>query len=120
MTSREEKKIRKNIIDLLKEKDNFKTNDEILIDELVYHLSIIEAAKADIRTTGLMYNATRDEGKQPYYVINQAYSVIKESTKIVQSIFRQLAIAPVDRLKSKPVDDSTEDGLTNLNKFLNG
>lgn len=120
MTSREEKRIRKNIVDLLEEKDNFRKADEILIDELVYHLSIIEAAKADIRTNGLMYNATRDPDKQPYFVINQAYSIEKESTKIVQSIFRQLAIAPVDRLKVKPVHNKDEDSLNNLNNFLNG
>lgn len=107
--------LRDAIIKLLQEKKLFESTDSTLLDELEYQLHLMDAAKEDIVKRGIQINvrATGD----PFYQLNQSVSVVHKCMRNVQSIYRQLAIAPQDRAKLKMNDD--EDPMRNFENFMN-
>jgi len=108
--------LKNSIIELLKEKKLFENTDLTLLDELEYQMLLMDEAKEDIKTRGIQINVRADG--DPFYQLNQSVSVVHKCTRNVQSIYRQLAIAPQDRAKLKMNTD--EDPLSDFNKLMAG
>ncbi|HYG03028.1 MAG TPA: P27 family phage terminase small subunit [Chryseosolibacter sp.] len=109
------------IITYLKKVNQFEQSDITLIDELVYQLELVNEAKRDIAQRGQMINL-RKTGEEPYYQINFSVSIIQKATKIIQSIYKQLGLDVVSRLKRSKQDSQQEekkDALSLLNQIVN-
>jgi hypothetical protein len=88
------------VIDLLKKQNMFEQADMTLLDELVYQIQMLNEAKIDIVTRGQMVNLRKSED-DPFWQINFSVSIVQKSTKIIQSIYRQLGIDVVSRMKKE-------------------
>jgi len=116
--SMKSKTFKKDLIKILKEKKNYEKSDDILIDEMLFQLSMLADAKEDVITRGIQINVRKDQDAPPFYNLNQSVSVVFQATKQVQSLYRQLGLSPNDRLKLKL--DKVEANAFDLQKFLNG
>jgi P27 family predicted phage terminase small subunit len=113
MTAKE-KKLHKQIVSVLKDKNLYEPSDEILIDELIFLQSIIASSKADITAHGILVNVRADGS--PLYQVNQAVSVYRDSLKSLVTICTKLGITPQERSKLKLIEKRSD---FDLNGFLN-
>ena len=112
-------KLKKEIIRILKREKLYESTDLTLIDELIFNIELIAEAKADVKKRGININLRNDEDN-PFYQLNNSLSVIQKSTKIIQSLYSQLGIDVITRIKKadKKVEDKKGDALDRLNELL--
>lgn len=103
MSTTKQKKLRKQITDLLIDKGLFEKPDEVLIDELLYQQYLIEESKQSIKNYGIMINIRPDD-QSPYFQVNQAVSVYRDSVKSLVTICTKLGITPQERSKLKLIE----------------
>jgi P27 family predicted phage terminase small subunit len=108
------KTFKKDLVKILKSKNNYEKTDDLLIDELLFHISLLSDAKQDVIDNGFMINVRKDPDAPPLFNQNQSVSVVFQATKQVQSLIRQLGLSPADRLKLRIKDKKA----FNLNSFL--
>jgi P27 family predicted phage terminase small subunit len=115
MTEKDLTRLKKDIVTLLKEKKLYEKTDLTLLEELVYQFQLMIIAKSDIQLRGIQVNV-REYG-EPLMQLNQSVSVVQKCTRTIQSLYRQLSIAPQDRarLKMNVEDDPQND----FDKFMN-
>ena len=106
-----DKKLKADIIELMRDKGIYENTDANLINELIYNLYISREAKAAIAAHGIMVNVRADPDAPPLYQVNQAVGIYNQAIKAVLTIFTKLSINPQEReklgLASKEVDDPT-------------
>lgn len=111
MSDKEQKKIRTEIVKALKQKDDYeKDSDDILINELLFNLEMVSAAKDDIRLRGTIQDIGKDK---PYYQVNNSISVYHSATDKILRILKQLGFK-----KEVKDTDGKETALDSLSKLL--
>lgn len=96
------------IIEYLEDLGLYQKVDEYLIDSFIDNLAIIEQAKTELLTTGILINIARPENN-PYYQQSPAISILNSATKNVLNLSRKLALSPLDRANLK-ITIEEEDG----------
>lgn len=103
MNKNEQTRIKREVAKLLKEKDNYKKLDDVLIGELIMWLEI-----SDFNKTTLMSDPTNW----------QALTTAAMASKQIQSILTKLNITPQERVRKTKGDENKKSEF-DLNKFLN-
>ena len=93
------KKIKEIIIQFLSEKGNYQMSDDVLIDEIVFNISLLNQCKEDVKNEGYKINVTQNENKTPYYTKNQSTIIYYMALKEIKNLYQCLGITPRERVK---------------------
>ena len=99
--------LKKGITKLLKEKGMYEPTDETLIDELVFNMAMVKAARMDILDRGIILN--KGDKNSLYDRVNKSCELYDKSLRNATSLFIKLGINPQERAKLKIVAEDTDD-----------
>lgn len=120
MEAKQLQKLKRDIVKLLKKEKLYESTDLVLVDELIYNLTLIDQAKQDIAERGININLRKDD-ENPFYQLNNSLSIIQKSTAIIQRIYAQLGIDAISRMKSRDKrqqDNAQSDALNDLKALI--
>jgi P27 family predicted phage terminase small subunit len=86
------------ILQYLKEKKLHEGVDTFLIDEFLYQFQLMEQAKEQVVSLGILVDVSSDPNKEVLQK-NQAISIYESALKSALQICSKLGISPLDRKK---------------------
>ncbi len=92
--------IRKEILQLLEDKNLLEDTDVHLVNELVYNLYLADESRKSIAEHGILVNIRKSD-ENPYYQTNPAVNVYNQAIKAVITFTTKLGITPQERAKLK-------------------